>query len=131
MSRSFPFAGKLSSRLQPTAPASIARPNGFANDFRRVAIATFQIDRHRKIGRADDPAQIVDRQSERHVLAIGEAIGIGDRPAARRDRLGTTRGHGLGAARIPDIEEDERLSGDMQRPELLGLARLIAMLSPD
>jgi len=26
LSRSFPFAGKLSSRLQPTAPASIARP---------------------------------------------------------------------------------------------------------
>src|SRR3981081_36270 len=68
---------------------------------------------------------MVDRQRERDALAISEPICIGDGPTARRNRLGTGRSDGLGAACIPDIEEDKRFSGNMQRPELLGLARLI------
>src|ERR1700737_2795100 len=59
------------------------------------------------------------------MFAIGEAVCIGDRPTTRRDGLGTTRADSLCAACIPDVEENERLSGNMQRPELLGFPRLI------
>src|SRR3981081_2520410 len=68
---------------------------------------------------------MIDRQRERDALAISEPICIRDGPTARRNRLGTARSDGLGATCIPDIEEDKRLSGIMQCPELLGLARLI------
>ena len=50
---------------------------------------------------------------------------MGDRPAARRKRRGAAGRNRLGAARIPDIEEDDRRSPNMQRPETLGLTPLI------
>jgi hypothetical protein len=121
------FAVRRKAVLQvaPHGPRVDRQTDGLADHFRRVAVAAFQIDRHRWVGRGDDPTQIVDRPRERNALAIGEAVCIGDRPAARRDRLGTARGDGLGIADMPDVEEDERLSRDMQRPELLSLALLI------
>src|SRR6187399_1057970 len=36
-----------------------------ADGVRRVAIAAFQVYRDRQVGRVDDPAQVVDRQSKR------------------------------------------------------------------
>jgi len=36
---------------------------------------------------------------------VGEAVGIGDRPTACGDRLGTSGRDGLGATCIPDVEE--------------------------
>lgn len=42
-----------------------------------------------------------------------------------RDGPGTARGDGLGAARVPDVEEYERRSGHVQRPEVFRLTRLI------
>src|SRR5260370_3058232 len=56
---------------------------------------------------------------------MGEAVCIRVRPDTGCDRLGATRGDGLCAACIPDVEENERLSGNMQCPELLGFPRLI------
>src|ERR1700690_2457793 len=115
--------------------------NGLTDHFRRVTIAAFQIDRYRKIRRGDDPAQIVDRHGERDLLAIGEVVCIGNRPTAGCDRLGAARGDCFGTPGIPDVEQDERISWDMQRPELLALVLLIghfllldrsvAMKSPD
>src|SRR5260370_10417403 len=56
---------------------------------------------------------------------MGEAVCIRVRPSPACDRLGATRGDGLCGACIPDVEENERLSGNMQCPELLGFPRLI------
>src|SRR5205807_10312120 len=72
--------------------------DGFGGGFRRVTIAAFQIDRHRQGRRLDDPAQIFDGQCWRYLLAVGEAVCIGDRPTARGDRFRTSGGDGLGAA---------------------------------
>ena len=121
------YRAELSVRRKTVFQIAAYRPrvdrkaNGLAHLVRRVAITAFEIDRDRKVGGADDPAQIVDHQGERNALAIGKAVCVGDRPATRRDRLGTALGDGPGPACIPDVEEDERLSGDMQRPEFLGL----------
>jgi hypothetical protein len=73
----------------------------------------FQIDRDREVGCADDPSQIINRQRKRDTLSIRETVRMGDRPTARCDRLSTRRRHGSGATCIPNVEKDERLSGDM------------------
>ena len=39
-----------------------------------IAIAAFQVDRHRQVRCSDDPAQIVDHQGKWDTLAIGEAV---------------------------------------------------------
>src|SRR5262249_33746259 len=69
-----------------------------ADGFRCLAIAAFQIDRYRQVRHADDPTQIVNRQGTRDSLTVLEAVRIGHRPTASRDRLGAARGDGLGAA---------------------------------
>jgi hypothetical protein len=91
-----------------------------------IAITAFQVDRHRQVRCSDDPAEIVDHQGKWDTLAIGEAVGIRDRPTTRRDRLGSGGCDGPRAARIPDIKKDKRPPGDMESPELLSLARLIS-----
>jgi hypothetical protein len=91
-----------------------------------IAIAAFQVDRHREVRCSDDPAEIVDHQGKWDTLAIGEAVGIRDRPTTRRDRLRSGGCDGPRAARIPDIKKDKRPSGDMESPELFSFARLIS-----
>jgi hypothetical protein len=88
------------------SPGVDRQSDGLAHEFLRVAIAAFQIDRHGKLCRVDNPAQIGDCQGERDAFAIGKTIRLGDRPTARRNRPGTASGDGLGAASIPDVEED-------------------------
>jgi hypothetical protein len=91
-----------------------------------IAIAAFEVDRHRQVRCSDDPAEIVDHQGKWDSLAIGEAVGIRDRPTTRRDRLGSGGCDGPRATCIPDIKKDKRPSGDMESPKLLSLARLIS-----
>jgi len=59
------------------------------------------------------------------MLAVGETVGIGNRPTAGSDCLGSRSGDCLGAACIPGIEQHERLAGNMQRAKLLRIAVLL------
>src|SRR3546814_13336581 len=52
---------------------------------------------------------------DRKILAIGASLRPRDAKAAGRDRLRTRGGDRLRAPRIPDIDEDQRIAGNMQR----------------
>src|SRR5262249_31741479 len=106
------------------SPRLNCQRDGLADRRRRIAIAALQIDGHRQLGYRDDPPQIVDRQDKRNTLAIGVTVGIGDRPATRGDGLGAARSDRLGAAGVPDVEQNQRLSRNMQRAKFLSLAGL-------
>ena len=85
-------------------------------------ISAFEIDRQRQLDRVDDPPRIGEREVDRHLLAVGPAVGVGDRVAARRQRLRSRRDHGERAADVPDIVEDHGVAGHVQRGECLELA---------
>ena len=87
------IAADRASRRQPR---DIARSLG-----RVVRIGAFEVDRDGKVDRLDDPLGIGQREVQRHLLAIAEPIGHGDRRAPRRDRPGAGLGYGLRAARRP------------------------------
>ena len=61
-----------------------------------------------------DPRRPGQRQLERQSLAVAIGLRRGDRPAARRHRLGAGAHHGTRAARIPGIIEDHRIARLMQ-----------------
>src|SRR5258708_36767338 len=89
---------------------------------RRIAISASKTDGEGEVRGTDDQAQDVEGPGARELLAVVIAVGMGDRPTGGRDRLCAACGNRLGAARIPDIEEDERRPGNMQRAEVAGLA---------
>jgi hypothetical protein len=89
------------------------------------AVAALQIDGDRQIGCGHDPLQIGDGEIERHVLAVVEPVRGRDRPAAGRKGLCAARRNRLGAARIPDVEQDDRASRNVESLERLGLRDLI------
>src|SRR5690606_28489656 len=51
------------------------------------------------------------------VLAVGIAVGRGHRPAPGGDRLRPRASHRARAARVPGVEQHQRIAGDVQRPE--------------
>src|SRR5215467_2841981 len=69
----------------------------------------------------------VDRQGQWHALAIGEAVGVCDRPAAGPDRACTALGDGDRTPDVPDIEQHQRSSGDVECPEELRPTPLMSL----
>ena len=67
---------------------------------------------------------VVDGYVERQVLAILETVGGGDRPAAGGYSAGAGVGDGLGAARVPGVEQDYGIAADVQRGEGAGFVGL-------
>ena len=55
--------------------------------FRVGRIGALEIDRQRDFDRVDDPLRIGEREVERDLLPVGQAIGVGDRVASGRQRF--------------------------------------------
>ena len=87
-------------------------------------IAALEVDRDRQVHRGDDALGIGQSEVERQSLGIFESVRRGDRSAAGRDRAGARLGHGLGAAGVPGIVEDDGVARPVQRGEQLGLVLL-------
>src|SRR3546814_5877752 len=62
-----------------------------------------------------DAAQIFEDILDREILANGAALRARDAEAAGRDRLRASARNRLRAPRIADIDEDQRVAGDVQR----------------
>jgi hypothetical protein len=96
--------------------ASIPQPSHRLSDLPRpLAIAPNHIDRDRKLDRGGDPLRIGKHQIERHRLPVGIAMRGRDRPAPRRDSLRACAGDRLRTARIPGVEQDQRIPARVQR----------------
>ena len=80
-------------------------------------IGAFEIDRQRQLDRLGDPPGIGQREVDRHLLAIGKSVGIGDRMAAGGECLGARRDDRISAADVPDIVEHHRIARHVQRGE--------------
>ena len=96
-------------------------PRRFRHGFRFGAVAALEIDGDGKLDGGGDAAQIVEREVARQVFAVLVAEGGGDAPAAGGDRRGAGLGHRAGAARIPDVEQDQGIARHVERAEALGL----------
>jgi len=81
------------------------------NGLRAFPVTAFEIHRYRQLGHARDATQILDRETQRQLLTVGETIGVRHRPAARGDGLGTARNDCFRAARIPYIEKNKWVPG--------------------
>src|SRR5687768_17675933 len=55
-------------------------------------------------------SRIGEREIDRHLLAVGPAIGVGNRVAARRQRLGAGAHGGQRAADVPEDRKSTRLN---------------------
>ncbi len=88
-------------------------------------IGALEINRERQVVDGGDRSHRCDKRFQRDLLAVGIALGCGDRPAAGRKRLCSCLGDGLGRPGIPDIVKDERIALLMQRAERLRLFRLV------
>jgi len=77
--------------------------------------------RHRQICHRRDPAQIVDCDRARDLLATAVPVRLRDGPTVSRDGLGTR----LSAAGIPNIEKHQRVAARVQTPKQFSLAILI------
>ena len=64
-------------------------------------IGALEIDRQRQLDRVDDPLRIGQSEVDRHLLPVGPAVGVGDRMAARRQRLGARAYDRLARCRRP------------------------------
>ena len=69
----FPVCGKTVLQVAAHRTRCDGQADRLTGHLGRVAISALQIDRHRQVCRAHDPAQIFDRQGERKALAVGEA----------------------------------------------------------
>src|SRR5262245_3675441 len=69
--------------------------------------------------------EVFDRQGEWDALAIGTAVGVRDRPAAGPDCACTALGDGHRTPDVPDVEQHQRSSGDVECPEELRPTPLI------
>ena len=88
-----------------------------------VRIGPFEVDGQRKLGRIRDAFRVRQRIVERHLLPVGPSLRVGDRVAARRQRLRTRLFDRQSAADVPDIVEDDGVARDVKRREPLELAR--------
>src|SRR5215469_13961555 len=109
----FSIRGKAVFQIAADSSCIDHPPHRLADFFRGIAIAGFQIERHWHLSRADNPAQIVDRQLKRDALAVGKAVDLCHGPTAGRDCFGASFGDCLGAACIPDVEEHKWASRDV------------------
>jgi hypothetical protein len=80
-------------------------------------IGALEIDGERQIVGGRDLAGRRDQRLQRDLLAVTIALGGGNRPTARCQRLGAGLGHRLGGAGIPDIAENNRIALPVQRAE--------------
>ena len=95
-----------------------------AHTARARRIGALEIDAERQIAGGRDPLHDHLQHVERQRLAVAIALRARDRPASRRQRLRPGIGHRPGAARIPDIEKNDRIALTMQIRECLRLVRL-------
>ena len=92
-------------------------------------ISALEIHRQRKLDRIDDPLCIGQGKIDRHLLAVGPAVGVGHGVATGRERLGPGRDHRQSAADVPDVVEDDRVARYVKRDESLVFACHSARLS--
>ena len=87
------------------------------NRFGGFAVASFEVDRYGQLDRGDNSLRVGDRQVEREIFAIVAPMRGRDRPASRRDRFRARVGDSASAARVPNVEENERIPFDMESGE--------------
>ena len=87
---------------------------------RSVGEAAFEIDADRRIARRDDPRSDPHEKVKRNVLTVCIPVSIGERGAARCNRLCAGADNSLGAAGVPNIVQDQRSAFDMQISKSLG-----------
>jgi hypothetical protein len=92
-------------------------PRVLAAFFRVGGISALEVDRDRKLKRLDNAPRIGQREVDRHLLAIGPAVGVGDRMAASGERLGPRRDHRPRAAHVPDIIQHHGIARHVQGGE--------------
>ena len=80
-------------------------------------VSALEIHRQGNLDSIDDPPRIGESELHWHLLAVGPAIGVGHRVTARRQRFGPRAHHCERAADVPDVVEDDRVPGHMQRGE--------------
>ena len=85
-------------------------------------IAALEIDRDRKLDRFTIRSALASAKSIGTSWPSPKPLAIGDRCAAGRDRLCTGLGDRLGAARVPGVEQHQRIAGDVKLREIIELA---------
>ncbi len=118
-----------SSRLNPIAPNVERLRDGLGHGVRRRAVSRFEIGREREIDGRDDASEVREHQLAGQHLSIAIAVGLRDRPAARRERPGTGARDSHGGTGIPDVEEYDRLPFDMEPAERGGPLALTGHVS--
>src|SRR5690606_33683306 len=83
--------------------------------------AAFEVDRYRHVHSADDTSHAIEKQRERNALSIGKAVGFGQAMATGGDSLRARRRDRLGAAHVPDVVEQDRVTRLVERSETIAV----------
>ena len=102
--------------------ADDADVDGPADRLARVAVARLEVGGHGQVDGGGDAADRLDHEVARDLLAVGVAVGGGDRVARRGQRLRAGGvGDDAGGDDVPDVDDDQQLGVAVQALELVGL----------
>jgi hypothetical protein len=87
----------------------------------RQAVAGLQVGRHGHVDRGGDAPHRLGHLGDRRALAVVEPERAGHAAARRGDRGQAGPRDGVRARRVPRVEEQQRVAGDVQAPQALGL----------
>ena len=112
------FADDLVFEIHADRPRRDRLRGRMADGIGATAVAALHVERHRQIDAGDDAPQVSDGQFEWKLFAIRVAVRDGYCPTAGRDDFRAGLGQGLRAARIPAVEQDDRIAFNVERREL-------------
>ena len=111
--------------MSPTAPTLDDTARGGRSGLGLVAVAGLHVRGDGQVDRAGDRGDRSEHLLAGELLSVGVAEGIGRRSARGRDRARPGAGDHDGARRVPRVEEQQRIAGDVEVAESLCLGALV------
>ena len=100
--------------LSPTAPTSIDPARRGRSGLGLVAVAGLHVGRDGQVDGAGDRGDRAEHLLAREVLPVGVPEGVGGSGARGRDRACPSAGDHDGARRVPRVEQQQRIAGDVE-----------------